>query len=299
MIYNPTSGRELFQFNLSDLVVTLSELEYTVEVHPTKCAGDAKSAAQKACERKVDLIVTSGGDGTLSEVINGIGDYEDKPKIAYIPAGTTNDFARSVNIPFDMTKAIKLLRTGEFKKMDIGRLDDNYFVYSASFGAFTSLSYSTPSKLKTALGPFAYYINTVGELKNALHSFTVKVTTDREELIEDIVLLLIVNSSGVAGIRSLIKNVKLDDGVFNVIMLKRANILLFNEVIKNLISGVDGEFNKNGVIHLTASKIMIETEEDIIWNLDGERGTLNASVVECLPKHIEILLPHDNDMFLD
>ncbi len=299
IIYNSTSGRELFQFNLSDLVIKLSKKGYVVEVYPTKGVGDATISASTACEEGVELIVVAGGDGTLSEVVNGIAKYPVRPKLAYIPSGTTNDFAKSVKIPLDIAKAIRLFDEGVYRKIDIGKINDDYFVYSASLGAFTKLSYSTPSKLKTILGPLAYYINSVGELRSIVDPFKVKITTDKEEIVEDIVLLLVINSRSVAGINPLIRDACLDDGIFNVIMLKSANIILFNEIVKCLISGVKEEFNKNGAIHLMASKIDVQSSEELFWNLDGERGSNISTTIECLQKHIEILLPKDINLFSD
>lgn len=298
IIYNPTSGRELFQFKLSNLVVRLSKEGYRVETYPTKAVGDATIAASVACDENVDLIVVSGGDGTLNEVINGVASYETRPKIAYIPSGTTNDFARSLEIPLDIDDAINVLFDGEVRKIDIGKIKDKYFVYSASFGAFTKLTYSTPSKLKTALGHLAYFVNGVTELHKTANPLNVSYIVNGEKFEEEVVLLIIVNSRGIAGLKTVFPEAKLNDGVFDVIMFKNRNNFKINDFLYSLVNGVVEEYDTNGGAHLTVSEITINSDDRIVWNLDGERGEEGGAHVVCLQEHIEIIVPVESKVFI-
>src|SRR5699024_7213658 len=118
---------------------------------------DAQKAASTAVERGFDLIVAVGGDGTINEVINGIAGHEHRPKLGIIPAGTTNDFAKALNIPRDTKKALKIITNNHSKKLDIGKVNDQYFMNIAGGGELTEVSYEVPSKLKTMIGQLEYY----------------------------------------------------------------------------------------------------------------------------------------------
>lgn len=113
----------------------------------------------------MDLIVCSGGDGTLNEAISGMLSLEQSPLLGYIPSGSTNDFASSLKIPRDMYKAAKDIIGGYPFAVDIGRFCENrYFAYIAGFGAFTEVSYLTPQDKKNWLGRNAYMLEGVKSL---------------------------------------------------------------------------------------------------------------------------------------
>ena len=159
IIYNPTSGRELFRRHLPEVLAKMEVAGYETSCHATTCEGDAIKAAEYAVERKFDLVVAVGGDGALNEVVSGIAKYPDRPKIGLIPMGTTNDFARAVRIPRDINRAVDIIIKGESIPVDIGVMnDDRYFVNIAGGGRLTELTYEVPSKLKTVLDQLAYYL---------------------------------------------------------------------------------------------------------------------------------------------
>ncbi|MFR1306339.1 diacylglycerol/lipid kinase family protein [Hominenteromicrobium sp.] len=97
------------------------------------------AAAQGGCGR----IVCIGGDGTLNAVINGMLGAGVRLPITYIPAGTTNDFARTLRLPRRIGDMRRVLTAGRDVEIDAGRFNDGYFSYVASFGAFTKCSYAT------------------------------------------------------------------------------------------------------------------------------------------------------------
>src|SRR5690606_12125150 len=155
---NPTSGRELFRKHLPEVLERMEIAGYETSCHATTCEGDATTAAITAVERNFDLIVAVGGDGTLNEVVAGVSKFENRPKIGLIPMGTTNDFARAVHIPRDITKAVDIIIQGDSVPVDVGMMNDRYFINIAGGGRITELTYEVPSKLKTVLGQMAYYL---------------------------------------------------------------------------------------------------------------------------------------------
>src|SRR5699024_780045 len=126
-IYNPTAGREAFKRELPRVLERFEEAGYETSAHATKGEGDATEAAKISVERKHDVVVVAGGDGTLNEVVQGIAEADYRPKLGVIPAGTTNDFARALSIPRDTTKAVDIILKDHAKALDIGKVNDHYF----------------------------------------------------------------------------------------------------------------------------------------------------------------------------
>ena len=158
IIYNPTSGREIFKKHLPDVLAKLENAGYETSCHATTGPGDATEAARIAVKRKYDIVIAAGGDGTFNEVVNGLAEQEYRPKLGLIPVGTTNDFARALHIPRDILAATDVIVNGQTIPIDIGRMNDKYFVNIAGGGRITELTYEVPIKLKTMLGQLAYYI---------------------------------------------------------------------------------------------------------------------------------------------
>src|SRR5690606_2846347 len=148
VIYNPTSGRETFKRYLPEVLAKLEDAGYETSTHATTGKGDATVAARYAVENDFDLVVAAGGDGTLNEVINGLAKAERRPRLGIIPAGTTHDFARSLRIPRDISKAIDVIVSGQTVPIDIGQMNDRYFINIAGGGQLTELTYEVPIKLK-------------------------------------------------------------------------------------------------------------------------------------------------------
>ena len=189
IIYNPTSGRELFKKNIADVLIKLEQAGYETSVHATTCEGDATAAARTAVERRYDLVVAAGGDGTLNEVINGLAEQEFRPKLGIIPMGTTNDFARALGIPRDIKEAVKVIVKGETLPVDIGKMNDKYFMNIAGGGRLTELTYDVPSKVKTMIGQLAYYLKGI-EMLPSLKATNVHIEYDGKIFEGEVMLFL-------------------------------------------------------------------------------------------------------------
>lgn len=165
--YNPNSGKGAVKAALSDIISTFTTGGYDVMVHPTCCAGDAIDFISQR-GRDFDLIVSSGGDGMLHELAYGMSAGKVDCPCGYIPSGTVNDFASSLNIPKDMQKCAAMIMQEHFQPVDLGRFNGGYFAYISAFGWFTDVSYVTPQKTKNVLGSFAYFLQGLKVLRAAL-----------------------------------------------------------------------------------------------------------------------------------
>jgi len=291
LIYNPSSGREIIRRRLPDILELLESAGYETSCHATKGQDDATEEAARAVSRGYDAIIAAGGDGTIYEVVNGMAGHKARPTLGIIPCGTTNDFARALGIPKSVTRSCAIIMQGKKKKIDVGRINDRYFVNIAGGGSLTNLTYEVPAKLKTILGQLAYYVKGLEKLPS-LHPIRVRLENRKEVLLdEEIMIFLIANSRSVGGFEKLAPDADLTDGKLDVIVVRKANIADF---IRLVTQAVRGEHLKDPLIAYFQTDYLKATSsggELVQLNLDGELGGQLPCVVEALPGHIEMFVP--------
>ena len=270
-IYNPNSGQKLINEHLSWIIDYLSEKEYLATVYATQEPRDASKLIAEYGDRFEEIIV-SGGDGTLDEVIAAVKKIEASPLIAYIPTGSTNDFSKSLNIPMDIEKATKLATRGTEKLIDIGKIDEKYFVYVAAFGNLAEVSFSTDQEVKNIFGRSAYIIEGLKQTLPLVNIPTYKIdlVVDQEEISGEFIHFMVTNSVSVGGFTGVTgRNVGLDDGVFELCMIKKPKSLAdLNKIVSGLSNGEENDM----VILRQGSKFNITTDQEVSWSLDGEYG---------------------------
>ena len=268
-IYNPKAGRGTINSHVGDVVDIFTKKGYEVTVYPTQYRGDAEDKArQRACD--FDRIVVSGGDGTLDEVVTGIMDTDFNSTIGYIPSGSTNDFAGSLRIPKTIKKAAQIAVCGKDFLCDVGHFNDRYFVYVAAFGLFTDVTYETDQNLKNMFGYAAYLAEAVKRLKS-LESIPLTVTYDGNVIKDNFLVGMITNSNSVGGIKGITgRNVELDDGLFEVLLVKTPATLMELNLIPPAI--LDRKIKSDCIISFKCSEIQVESDTPISWTLDGEFG---------------------------
>lgn len=289
IIYNPTSGREAFKKELPAVLEKLEKAGYEASAHATTGEGDAIQAARVAVERKYDIVVAAGGDGTINEVINGLAEQEYRPKLGIIPVGTTNDFARALTVPRDsIQKAVDVIVEGYSMLLDIGKVNDHYFINIAGGGKLTELTYDVPSKLKTMLGQLAYYVKGI-EMLPSLKPARVKIEYDGNIIEEDIMLFLISNTNSVGGFEKLAPDACLDDGLFDLLILRKTNLAEFIRIASLALRGA--HLDDKHLIYTKASHIKVTPEDKMQLNIDGEYGGLLPGEFRNLQQHIEFFVP--------
>ena len=296
-VYNPRAGKEMLKPRLSDVLDIFVKAGYEVTVHPTQAYRDAYYQIKEYEVGKYDLIACSGGDGTIHEVATGMMKRREMGKdvvpVGYIPAGTTNDFAKSLHIPRKPLAAADNAVKGVPFPCDIGKFNDSVFVYIAAFGIFTDVSYETDQAVKNVLGHMAYILEGAKRIFN-IPSYKIKVEHDGEVIEDEFIFGMVTNSRSVGGFSNMVgKNIVFDDGLFEVTLIKTPkNPIALQEIIAALlIEQVDTKH----MYTFKTKKITFDSVEEIPWTLDGEFGGEQDYVeIENVQKAMEIMVPENH-----
>lgn len=291
LIYNPTSGKEQIRRNIPYILDRMEQAGYEASCHSTTAEpGDATREARRATDREFDLVVTAGGDGTIHEVINGLAEQPYRPKLGIIPMGTTNDFARAIGVPRIIEKACDALTDGVEMPLDIGKANDRYFTYVAGGGKLTELTYDVPSKLKTILGRLAYYLKGI-EILPQVRPTEVRIEYDGKLFEGEIMLFLIANTNAISGIEQFAPGALPNDGMFDLIILKKTNLAELIYVAQKALRG--DHINDPHVIYTRANSVKTYTEEKMQLNLDGEFAGMFPVEFVNLYRHFQLLVPEE------
>ena len=248
-------------------------------IHITQDSQDAAQVVRE-CAQGQDLLVCSGGDGTLNEVVSGLMsmDRDCRPPVGYIPSGSTNDYASSLALPKKLLSAAQTAVAGKPFPVDVGQFGtEKYFVYVAAFGAFTEVSYSTPQETKNLLGHQAYMLEAVKRIPT-LKSYAMRFEWEGKELEEEFILGLVTNTISIGGFKGLVGlDVALDDGEFEVLLIRRPRT---PRDIASIASYLVQKEGKNDCVYqFRAKNLHICSQEPVDWSLDGEYGGSHKEIL--------------------
>ncbi len=274
-VFNPKSGMGLIKNYLLDILDIMVKAGFDPTVYPTQARGDATRKVRED-GANYDRIVCSGGDGTLDEVVTGMIEADLQIPLGYIPAGSTNDFARTLGISSDMVKAAEIAVGENVFACDVGQFNDDTFVYIAGFGVFTEISYETPQELKNILGHAAYILSAAKSL-TAIPNYLIQIEANGEVIQDRFIYGMVTNSLSVAGFKGLTgKDVCLDDGEFEVTLIKSPNNPIELTEIIEYLTGLIAETKM--VYTFKASQISIRSRSSVSWTMDGEDGGAHWNV---------------------
>lgn len=289
-IINPTSGKGNIVDYAKEIKHNLEEQNMEVNIQLTKKGYNAKKIIADNIEGQ-DLVLICGGDGTFNEAISAIMESGIQISIAYIPLGTTNDLAKSLNMPIKDISITKKLLESKAKVLDIGKFNENrYFTYIAAFGIMTDVSYKTSQKAKNKFGKLAYYMKAIKELIK-IPTYKVKIKFDEEELEGEFIYGGISNSMSIAGFRWFNEeDIDLSDGKFEAIFIRKPKKLSGYFRLLNDFRHKDYMVNRD-FVYFKASNIQIQTDENVAWTIDGEyAGDLNFVDIKNCNKAIELAI---------
>lgn len=298
-IYNPNAGKARLKSKLADVIRIFAENGYEVVAMPTAKRGDATEFAREyAREGKCDRIVCSGGDGTLNEVVTGLQSVGARIPVGFIPAGTTNDFSYSLKIPKNILKAAELAATQQPVPCDVGEINGEIFTYTAAFGLFSDVSYDTPQNVKNLLGRTAYLLRGMTKLYNvksyhltveyqeqkkqepevcgetaevAVTEQTENAESETKTVSGEFIYGMVANSDSVGGFKGITgKGVQFDDGVFEMILIRKPhNLIELTDIANELLNK---KLDSENIVYAKVNHVRLSSKEELPWSLDGEFG---------------------------
>ena len=268
-VMNPFSGLRKAPKVLTEIITIFNRAGYMVNTYMTKAPFDGEAVVAEYA-KDVDLVVCCGGDGTFNEAVSGILQSGADVPVGYIPAGSTNDFANSLQLPLNILDAAREIVEGTAQPLDLGRFGDRYFSYVASFGAFTKVSYATPQSAKNTWGHAAYVFSGIAELPQ-IKNIHVKVEVDGETYEDDYIFGAICNCTSIGGMVSLKPElVDLQDGLFEILLVRPPKSVADLAECIAAVNRKDCQCRM--MTFLTGKKVKVEMEEPVDWSLDGEKA---------------------------
>lgn len=278
VIYNPVSGKEKNKEAIEDFYTILKKYNYDLELLYTKKVGDAKEIVKNL--KNPNLVICAGGDGTLNEVISGNLARKDRLLIAHLPLGTTNDVGKMYGYTKDYVKNLELILEGVRRRVDIGLLNNCPFVYVAAFGNLSSIPYDTPIKAKKKYGRWAYTLQIIKEFCKKTKIYNIKYKVEGKTYSDKCSYILVMNSTSVGGVTNLFPDMKLDDKLLEIIIMRSKSKLY---LLKNIYYIKTAQFSKLKDANYYQSSHLEVNFDDIPeddWCVDGEKLESSAARVK-------------------
>lgn len=289
MIVNLEAGKGDFENQLSFVVMELKNKGFDVVIKYTEKSFGADKIIERY-KQEYDLLIVCGGDGTLNQAVNALTKINKKVSVSFIPIGTTNDFAKTLNLPKKGIEIAQNIINSKALQVDTGVFNNKYFNYIAAFGAFTEVAYSTERINKKKFGVFSYMINCIKQIKN-IKPYKIKIYFDNEVIEDEFIYGGISNSLSIGGLKWFkADEISLSDGKLEVILIKKPkNILGYFGIIKSIIlKDYSEDLN---IIYSQDESLKLETEEKIEWTIDGEAaGSYQKVEISTINKNIEFLV---------
>lgn len=298
-VYNPVSGKGKINGYVDKIQATLTERFGVCDVYETGAPGELSEQAAAACG-VYDVLVFAGGDGSFNEVVQGLGERDNRPMLGYIPTGTVNDIARSTGIKRNIKAALKNIVNGTARPHDVMKVNDNYVMYVVASGGLTGCSYTAKQAAKKKAGKLAYVAEVFRHYLK-IEDYTVKFEDANDIYETTAVMVMIMNGRSVASM-NLNPNAVLDDGEVEIMVVKQRphkhetntwrHIRYFFSAARVFIES-DAMLKRSFDIFVNRGKrFKIDVGDDIVWNFDGERGVSGPIELEVLPRHIDLIVPN-------
>ncbi|WP_373850249.1 diacylglycerol kinase family protein [Jeotgalibaca porci] len=290
LVVNPSSGQEAGK-RYADSVAEALEKKYSeVVVKYTEKAGDATAFAKEAAQERYEAVFVMGGDGTVNEGVSGLAEEAYRPKFSFIPLGTVNDLGRSLGISMDPEEAISQLDRLVEKKLDVGKINNHYFIDVVAIGTIPEAVQAVEPEQKTKLGSFAYVLEGLKAVRDN-KSYLFDMTIDGEKIQEESMAVLIALTNSVGGMETLLPNASYDDGKLHLIVLKGDHLVDKLGLLPKIFSGK--AMDDRNVLYRAFEKghFSVEDGDDLVTNVDGDPGDKLPLDITVLPQHLTVLVP--------
>ena len=283
-IYNPYSGGNSIINELDNVIKLHQEVELTVVPYRIQKGKDLAEALD-IIDETYSYILIAGGDGTVDSLVNAMMHKSINIPIGILPVGTANDFGKFINMSTDIQEACKQILDSKPVAVDVGKINDKYFINVASTGLFTDISQKIDANLKNTIGKLAYYLKGIEELPN-FRKLKVKLSSKECNYDGEMYLLLVFNGK-TAGNLNLATEAEITDGKLDVIMFKAIQIIELLPLFIKLLKGEHLDSDK--VVYFKTDDVYIESSEDIVTDIDGEKGPDFPLRIQCIKGGIKLL----------
>lgn len=290
LIYNPYAGTRRFPYLLDYTIMTFQRIGYDICVYRTTGPQSFADFFKQEDNREYAAIFIAGGDGSVSMLIDGLLKANWDIPIGIIPAGTANDFAYHIGMPKNLRKAVNSLTAMKSQAVDVGLVNNQFFINVCSGGVLTDISYKIDLKRKNSLGRLAYYLKGMQELPN-FKSMKLSVTAQSVDISEDFYLFVVLNGSSAGGLSKLGGTASVADGLLDFIGFKAVSLTQLPLVFPKILMG--DHLNDKRVIHFRASSLRIESLDNskLESDVDGEKGPDFPLHISALPGRLQIIGP--------
>lgn len=288
LIYNSVAGQSKFKYFLDTIIEKFMQNGFEVSVFRAGKKTNLYDYLKNVDENTYGIVV-AGGDGTINRVVNVMMKNNIKVPLGVIPAGTSNDFARHIKMPYNFSECIDKILAGNIQEVDVGLVNDKYFINVCSAGLFTNASQKADIALKNAIGKLSYFITAAYQLFK-FKPFDVKIETENDIIIEKVSLFLIFNGSSVGGLDKFTDGSNIQDGLLDIIVIKACKFHEVSLLLGKLLAGK--HFDDKNVIYLKekwlkVTKIQGHVDEP---DVDGDEGPRFPLEVKCIEKGIRMFL---------
>ena len=292
LIYNPNAGDKSFCSSLDACTGIFQNAGY--ETHLLRLQPNLDLESEAECFRDYDLLVISGGDGTVNTLLNVLPPGNISVPIAIIPSGTANDFASHLKIPKLPEEAVTALLNGEIISSDMGIVNGRYFINVCGSGVFVNISELVDDSAKDTLGKYAYYLKGIEQLPGCI-PFPIRIRTGGRVIEENVFMYFVLNSSGVGGLTNISPQASITDGVFELIAIKAMPVMELAMLFLKLRKG--DIYDDNRILFLKGSSFYIENlssdSQYAATGVDGEKGPDMPIEIKNLPGRIKLLVPKE------
>lgn len=281
LIYNPHAGRRKLVNELDTVIRIFQEGGYEVNVHRTQSPEDIENTAARCAD--MDTVVVAGGDGSIHQAVNGLMKIpmEERPILGILPVGTANDLAFALKLPKSIPAACEVIANGATFDMDLGKVNNRYFVNVASAGLLTDISPKVDVRVKNRLGQLAYYLKGIETLPS-FRPFHVQFEQNDRKYSEDAILLLAVNGLSVGGLKQLVPKASLSDGKLDFLLIQQSDWPETMRLLLKVLGG--GKVGSSNMIQFQTKHVSISCERPVSSDLDGEWGPDSPWEIQIGPK---------------
>ncbi|PKM95510.1 MAG: diacylglycerol kinase [Firmicutes bacterium HGW-Firmicutes-1] len=290
LIYNPMAGARIFPSKIDYFIEVFQDKGYDVRIQRTKDASDFSTCLLEKDLTECEAIIVAGGDGSVNQIVNSMMKNDIDLPLGVIPAGTANDFANHLGIPFNFSECFELLAEMNIREIDVGKVNGEYFINVCCGGLFTNISQNIDIELKNTIGKLAYYIKGVQQLPKFTR-IRFKIDTGDEIIDDYFFLFLLLNGSSAGGFNKLAKDAVLDDGYMDFIGIKECALNYLPTLFRKIITGE--HLDDKNVVFCQIKKMNIECLEGLESfeesDIDGELGPKFPLRIDVLQKKLKVI----------